>query len=96
MSWDWKSYFRMERSHKFGGKVVKNSSGYDLKDLIIGSEGTLGFITKAILKVTSTAEKGNQSSDSIPDIAAGNRYGTCDHQIQDNSDSNRIHAARSN
>ena len=23
---------------QFGGKVVKNSSGYDLKDLIIGSE----------------------------------------------------------
>ncbi len=36
---------------QFGGKVVKNSSGYALKDLIIGSEGTLGFITKAILKL---------------------------------------------
>ncbi|WP_304684363.1 FAD-binding oxidoreductase [Ileibacterium valens] len=36
---------------EFGGKVVKNSSGYDLKDLIIGSEGTLALITKAILKL---------------------------------------------
>lgn len=36
---------------EFGGKVVKNSSGYALKDLMIGSEGTLGFITKAILKL---------------------------------------------
>jgi len=35
----------------FGGKVVKNSSGYDLKDLIIGSEGTLCIITEAILKI---------------------------------------------
>ena len=36
---------------QLGGKVVKNSSGYDLKDLIIGAEGTLGVVTKAILKL---------------------------------------------
>jgi FAD/FMN-containing dehydrogenases len=36
---------------ELGGKVVKNSSGYSLKDLIIGSEGTLGIVTKAILKL---------------------------------------------
>ncbi|MBQ6479200.1 MAG: FAD-binding oxidoreductase [Erysipelotrichaceae bacterium] len=36
---------------KIGGKVVKNSSGYDLKDLIIGSEGTLCIITEATLKI---------------------------------------------
>ena len=42
---------------QFGGKVVKNSSGYDLKNLIIGSEGTLGFITKAILKLLPLPKK---------------------------------------
>lgn len=36
---------------EFGGKVVKNSNGYSLKDLIIGSEGTLGIIVEAILKI---------------------------------------------
>ncbi|MDD2234729.1 MAG: FAD-binding oxidoreductase [Desulfitobacteriaceae bacterium] len=36
---------------ELGGKVVKNSSGYSLKDLLIGSEGTLGIVTKAILKL---------------------------------------------
>lgn len=36
---------------EFGGKVVKNSSGYSIKDLIVGSEGTLGIVTKAVLRL---------------------------------------------
>ncbi|WP_026395076.1 lactate dehydrogenase subunit LctD [Acetobacterium malicum] len=36
---------------ELGGKIVKNSSGYSLKDLVVGSEGTLCVITKAILKL---------------------------------------------
>lgn len=36
---------------QLGGKVVKNSSGYSLKDLVIGSEGTLAIITEAVLRL---------------------------------------------
>ena len=39
------------RIEKLGGKVAKNSSGYSLKDLVIGSEGTLCIITEAVLKL---------------------------------------------
>ncbi len=38
---------------KLGATVAKNSSGYSLKDLIIGSEGTLAIITEATLKLVA-------------------------------------------
>ncbi|MEA3408029.1 MAG: FAD-binding oxidoreductase, partial [Chloroflexota bacterium] len=36
---------------ELGGKVLKNNTGYDLMHLIIGSEGTLGIITKVTLRL---------------------------------------------
>jgi glycolate oxidase len=36
---------------ELGGKVAKNSSGYSLKDLLIGSEGTLGIVTRLTLRL---------------------------------------------
>jgi glycolate oxidase len=34
-----------------GGKLIKNNAGLDLKNLIIGSEGILGIVTKATLLI---------------------------------------------
>lgn len=40
-----------------GRGLVKNAVGYNLKDLFIGSEGTLGFISKATLSLVSPPDK---------------------------------------
>ena len=34
-----------------GGKLTKDVSGYSLKELFVGSEGTLGYVTKIILRL---------------------------------------------
>ena len=38
---------------KLNNGLVKNATGYDLKQLFIGSEGTLGFVTEALIQLTA-------------------------------------------
>lgn len=42
---------------ELGGKTVKNSSGYSLLHLMVGSEGTLGIITKIVLRLLPLPKK---------------------------------------
>jgi len=63
---------------KTGGKFVKCSTGYDLTQLIAGSEGTLAVVTKVILKLTAKPAKREvlfapftdlqNAIDAVPDI----------------------------
>ncbi|UCE98293.1 MAG: FAD-binding oxidoreductase [Dehalococcoidia bacterium] len=63
---------------KTGGRFAKCSTGYDITQLLIGSEGTLAIITKAILKLTTKPGKKNvllapfmqleNALDAIPEI----------------------------
>jgi glycolate oxidase subunit GlcD len=41
---------------RFGGPLRKDVAGYDLKSLLVGSEGTLGLITAAWLRLTPAPE----------------------------------------
>jgi glycolate oxidase len=63
-----------------GNKCVKDVAGYSLKDLFIGSEGTLGVITKVLLKLipkaaakktlVATFTQMDQAAQAVSDIIA--------------------------
>ncbi len=51
-------------------KVLKNNAGYDLKHLFVGSEGTLGIVTRAVLRLFPKASESATALCGLPDYAA--------------------------
>lgn len=42
-------------------KIVKDNSAYDIKQMFVGSEGTLGIVTKAVLKLIEAPKSRNSA-----------------------------------
>jgi len=51
-------------------KMIKNNAGYDLKHLFIGSEGTLGIITRIVLRLHPQPQCTMAALCALPDYAA--------------------------
>ena len=54
-----------------GGATRKDVAGYDLKSLLIGSEGTLGIVTAAWLRLIPAPEAAVPVAGWYPDVATG-------------------------
>lgn len=51
-------------------KMVKNNSGYDLKHLFIGTEGTLGIVTKVVLQLQPKSRSSHTALCALSSYAA--------------------------
>lgn len=54
-------------------KMLKNNAGYDLKSLFVGTEGTLGIVTRAVLRLQPQAHSRNTALLALPSIDAVTR-----------------------
>jgi FAD/FMN-containing dehydrogenase len=50
--------------------LIKNNAGYDLKHLFIGSEGTLGVVTRAVLRLRPKPVSQNMAMMAVADFAS--------------------------
>ncbi len=69
--------------HGLGG-LQKDNTGYDLKQLFIGAEGTLGIITAATLKLFSYPHEKQTAFVAVPDPQAAVDLLTCARKISGN------------
>jgi FAD/FMN-containing dehydrogenase len=51
-------------------RVVKNSAGYDLKHLFIGAEGTLGIVTRVVIKLDPSPRSAVAALFGLPSVGA--------------------------
>lgn len=51
-------------------RLIKNNTGYDLKQLFIGSEGTLGIVTRAVLRLSAKPRSQNVAFCAAPDFGS--------------------------
>ncbi len=56
-----------------GGKAIKNVVGYDLTSLFVGSEGTLGVITEALLKLIAKPQSVRTALAEFPSLDDASR-----------------------
>jgi glycolate oxidase len=54
-----------------GGKAIKNVTGYDLKSLFTGSEGTLGIVTRAMFRLIPMPKKRGTLQVMFPSLDEG-------------------------
>lgn len=55
---------------KLNNSLIKNNTGFDLRQLFIGSEGTLGFITEATMQLTSMPAPAKVVLLALPDLSS--------------------------
>ncbi len=61
------------RTLKTGGKAIKNVTGYNLTQLFVGSEGTLGVITELVLKLIPLPKVARTAKAVFPRLADASR-----------------------
>lgn len=55
-------------------KMLKNSAGYDLKQLFIGSEGTLGVVTEVVLRLFPASKHRQTALCAMPDFESTSAF----------------------